>query len=67
MFAGVGRCELCHSGTTFSDGEFHNIGLPGTVDLIPHLTDPQKADLVAFLKTLNGVPVPRALTEPLSR
>jgi cytochrome c peroxidase len=164
LFAGVSRCELCHSGAAFSDGEFHNIGLPvledkapdtgraggipalrastfnsigpfsanptgaakdrlaflpspesqlgafktptlrnvaltepymhdgrfdtleqvldfyakdkagthgrvlgtreGTVDLIPHLTDPQKADLIAFLNTLNGVPLPRVLTQP---
>lgn len=29
LFVGQGRCVLCHSGPTFSDGEFHNIGLPG--------------------------------------
>ena len=28
LFAGKGQCELCHSGPAFSDGAFHNIGLP---------------------------------------
>ncbi|MCB9888897.1 MAG: hypothetical protein H6836_04920 [Planctomycetes bacterium] len=27
-FVGPGRCTLCHLGPTFTDGEFHNIGLP---------------------------------------
>lgn len=29
LFVGRGRCTLCHHGPNFSDGEFHNIGLPG--------------------------------------
>lgn len=28
LFTGAGNCELCHSGPDFSDGQFHNIGLP---------------------------------------
>ena len=28
LFVGAGNCELCHSGADFSDGQFHNIGLP---------------------------------------
>ncbi len=28
LFVGRGRCILCHAGPNFSDGEFHNIGLP---------------------------------------
>jgi cytochrome c peroxidase len=28
LFVGAGHCDLCHSGSNFSDGEFHNIGLP---------------------------------------
>ncbi|MBE0625315.1 MAG: c-type cytochrome [Burkholderiales bacterium] len=28
LFVGAAQCELCHSGPSFSDGEFHNIGLP---------------------------------------
>lgn len=28
LFVGRANCELCHSGPAFSDGQFHNIGLP---------------------------------------
>ncbi len=28
LFVGRGNCRLCHSGPNFSDGEFHNIGVP---------------------------------------
>ena len=28
LFVGAGHCDLCHSGPDFSDGEFHDIGLP---------------------------------------
>jgi cytochrome c peroxidase len=28
LFVGAGNCELCHAGPTFSDGQFHNLGLP---------------------------------------
>lgn len=28
LFIGRANCRLCHSGPTFSDGEFHNIGVP---------------------------------------
>lgn len=34
-----------------------------TLDLIPPLTKGQQANLIAFLKTLTGAPLPRALTE----
>lgn len=33
IFLSKGRCVLCHFGPTFSDGEFHNIGLPEKEDL----------------------------------
>ena len=33
LFVGRGKCILCHSGPNFSDGEFHNIGLPKNPDL----------------------------------
>jgi len=36
LFIGRGQCVLCHHGPTFSDGEFHNLGLPvidGVVDV----------------------------------
>jgi cytochrome c peroxidase len=28
LFIGKANCRLCHSGPQFSDGEFHNIGIP---------------------------------------
>lgn len=28
LFVGKANCELCHSGSDFTDGQFHNIGLP---------------------------------------
>jgi len=28
IFVGKGNCRLCHSGPAFSDGEFHNLGVP---------------------------------------
>ena len=34
IFVGRGQCILCHSGPNFSDGEFHNIGLPKHPELI---------------------------------
>jgi len=30
IFVGKGNCRLCHSGPAFSDGEFHNLGIPPT-------------------------------------
>lgn len=162
LFVGPGNCDLCHAGPTFSDGQFHNLGLPlppgeapdrgradgivrvradifnaagpfsgtasaearrqlellplpssqlgafktptlrnvtltapymhdgrfatlpevmrfyaagavasrgrvigtreATADLVPHLTSAQQADLIAFLATLTGAPLPAALT-----
>ncbi|MBV8881413.1 MAG: hypothetical protein JO332_15715, partial [Planctomycetaceae bacterium] len=28
LFVGSANCRLCHTGPNFSDGEFHNIGIP---------------------------------------
>jgi len=28
LFVGKGNCRFCHSGPSFSDGEFHNLGIP---------------------------------------
>jgi cytochrome c peroxidase len=28
LFVGPAHCELCHAGPAFSDGQFHNLGLP---------------------------------------
>jgi cytochrome c peroxidase len=32
LFVGRGRCNLCHVGPAFSNGEFHDIGRPFMVD-----------------------------------
>ena len=32
LFVGAARCDLCHSGPTFSDGQFHNLGLAAARD-----------------------------------
>ena len=37
LFAGKGQCSVCHFGPNFSNGEFHNIGMP-------HLVDPGRVD-----------------------
>jgi cytochrome c peroxidase len=29
LFIGRGNCRVCHSGPNFTDGEFHNTGVPG--------------------------------------
>ncbi|HVC57056.1 MAG TPA: cytochrome c peroxidase [Stellaceae bacterium] len=167
LFVGTANCDLCHSGPTFSDGQFHNLGLPllpgetpdtgradgirllradifnaagpfsddpagpakqrleflpapasqlgafktpslrnvavtapymhdgrfatlrqvldfyaqgaaashgrlvgtreATANLVPHLTASQETDLIAFLQSLTGAPLPPALTEPPPR
>jgi len=30
LFIGRGNCRLCHGGPAFTDGEFHNLGIPPT-------------------------------------
>ena len=32
IFVGKGRCHVCHSGPKFSNGEFHDIGIPFFVE-----------------------------------
>jgi cytochrome c peroxidase len=50
LFVGAGRCELCHSGPAFTDGQFHNLGLP----LLPgQAADPGRA---AGIRLLQGDP-----------
>jgi cytochrome c peroxidase len=54
LFVGAGRCELCHSGPAFSDGQFHNLGLP----LLPgQAADPGRAEGIRRLHSdpFNGV------------
>lgn len=35
LFVGAGNCELCHSGPDFTDGQFHNLGLPLLASEVP--------------------------------
>jgi cytochrome c peroxidase len=54
LFVGAGRCELCHSGPAFTDGQFHNLGL----SLLPgQAADPGRADGIRRLQgdPFNGV------------
>ena len=54
LFVGAGRCELCHSGPLFTDGQFHNLGLP----LLPgKAADTGRADGIRRLQgdPFNGV------------
>jgi cytochrome c peroxidase len=45
IFNGKGRCSCCHWGPNFSDGRFHNLGVPNI--------DPAKPDLGRFEITKN--------------
>ena len=53
LFEGKARCATCHSGTLFSDGQYHNLGLPQNPDIfdepLRHIT------FRRFFRTL-GVP-----------
>lgn len=54
LFVGAGRCELCHAGPAFTDGQFHNLGLP----VLPgQAADPGRADGIRRLQgdPFNGV------------
>lgn len=35
VFHEVAKCDQCHSGVEFTDGEFHNLGLPGAAGRLP--------------------------------
>jgi len=54
LFVGAAHCDLCHSGPAFSDGQFHNLGLP----LLPgEAVDPGRAAGSAAVKAdpFNGI------------
>jgi cytochrome c peroxidase len=36
LFVGKANCRLCHSGPNFTDGEFHNTGVPPRSGDLPH-------------------------------
>ena len=47
IFVGRGQCRTCHAGPNFTDGEFHDIGVPSAAGLPP---DHGRADGVARLQ-----------------
>ena len=46
LFVGRGQCRTCHVGPNFTDGEFHDIGVPDGAGLQP---DPGRADGITTL------------------
>ena len=52
LFIGRAFCVECHSGPTFSDGAFHNLGVPQVGDLAPAVDDGRFTDLGIMLKSV---------------
>ena len=56
LFSGEGRCVFCHSGALFSNGEFHDVGVPYFIS--PGIVDSGRhqgiIDLKKSLFTLDG-------------
>jgi cytochrome c peroxidase len=48
LFVGKAHCDLCHEGPLFSDGQFHNIGLPVEKGEVP---DPGRAAGITEVKS----------------
>ena len=49
LFIGDARCVSCHSGPTFSDGRFHNIGVPQIGEHVPASDDGRWKDVPGLL------------------
>lgn len=49
VFMGSGRCVTCHSGPTFSDDQFHNLGVPQTGMHVPMVDDGRFASITPLL------------------
>ena len=48
IFFGMGQCAVCHSGTNFTDGSFHNIGTGSRDDLGRYAVTENERDKGAF-------------------
>lgn len=48
IFIGRGNCGMCHAGSRFSNGEFHDIGIPFFVE--PNRVDPGRYDGIRKLQ-----------------
>lgn len=51
LFVGEARCITCHSGPTFSDDDFHNLGVSQTGDHVPPSDDGRHRDVPGLLSS----------------
>jgi cytochrome c peroxidase len=63
LFKGKARCILCHNGPTFTDSNFHNLGVPEA----EFLKDPRVLASLRFDAKRMGVPEYRELTSDPGR
>jgi cytochrome c peroxidase len=64
LFVGRGSCRVCHAGPTFSDGEFHDIGLgparPGDAGRLEGIDRLRQGEFGAGSEWSDGTDGPRA-------
>jgi cytochrome c peroxidase len=63
LFKGKARCILCHNGPNFTDGQFHNLGVPAA----PLLSDPLVQVAIRFDAKRMNVPEYQSVREDLGR
>jgi cytochrome c peroxidase len=63
LFKGKARCILCHNGPNFTDGQFHNLGVPDA----PLLTHPLVQASIRFDAKRMNVPEYAQVKEDLGR
>jgi cytochrome c peroxidase len=63
LFKGKARCILCHNGPNFTDGQFHNLGVPAP----PLLSDPLVQAAIRFDAKRMNVPEYQSVREDLGR
>ncbi len=63
LFQGKARCVVCHNGPNFTDGQFHNLGLPAA----PYLTQPLVQATIRFDAQRMKVPAYQKVTTDLGR
>jgi cytochrome c peroxidase len=55
LFVGKGKCVSCHSGPTFSDNDFHALGVPQTGTNVPATDDGRFKDVPPLLASIFNV------------
>jgi cytochrome c peroxidase len=55
LFVGKGKCVSCHSGPTFSDNDFHALGVPQTGANVPATDDGRFKDVPPLLASIFNV------------